>query len=78
MRVDDFDFDLPEALIALHPANPRDSARMLHVDAQGSISDRIVTDIVDTLRPNDVLVVNDTKVIPAELGGIRHRGEFQA
>ncbi len=78
MRVDDFDFDLPEALIALHPANPRDSARMLHVDAQGSISDRIVTDIVDMLRPNDVLVVNDTKVIPAELGGIRHRGEFQA
>lgn len=78
MRVDDFDFNLPESLIALHPANPRDSARMLHVDAQGSISDKIVTDIVDLLRANDVLVVNDTKVIPAELGGIRHRGEFQA
>lgn len=78
MRVDDFDFNLPENLIALHPANPRDSARMLHVDEKGAISDKIVTDLVDLLRPNDVLVVNDTKVIPAELTGIRHRSEYQA
>lgn len=78
MRVDDFDFNLPEKLIALHPANPRDSARMLCVDVAGVLSDNIFTDLLDILRPHDVLVVNDTKVIPAELTGIRHRGEFAA
>lgn len=78
MRVDDFDFKLPEKLIALYPANPRDSARMLCIDSTGDRSDRVFADLVDMLRPNDILVVNDTKVIPAELSGIRHRGEFQA
>ncbi len=78
MRVDEFDFNLPQNLIALHPVTPRDSARMLHVDAQGEVHDRGVTDLLAMLRPGDVLVVNDTKVLPAELTGIRLRGEFEA
>ncbi len=78
MLVDDFDFDLPGDLIALHPVSPRDSARMLFVGSGGEISDRVVTDLSRILRPNDVLVVNDTRVIPAELNGVRVRGEFRA
>ena len=75
MRVSDFDFDLPNELIALHPAEPRDSARLLVVGERGRIEDRTVTDLVDILRPGDVLVVNDTRVLPAELSGTRIRGE---
>jgi len=75
MRVDQFDFDLPEDRIALHPAEPRDSARMLVVGADRALADRQVSDLLDILRPGDVLVVNDTKVIPAELSGVRIRGE---
>jgi S-adenosylmethionine:tRNA ribosyltransferase-isomerase len=70
MRVDLFDFDLPNDLIALRPARPRDSARMLLVD-QGEISDRMVLDLPDVLRPGDMLVFNDTRVIPAQLEGLR-------
>jgi S-adenosylmethionine:tRNA ribosyltransferase-isomerase len=70
MRVDLFDFDLPAELIALRPARPRDSARLLLV--QGSdISDRAVLDLPQLLRPGDVLVFNDTRVIPAQLEGRR-------
>ncbi|VAW25210.1 S-adenosylmethionine:tRNA ribosyltransferase-isomerase [hydrothermal vent metagenome] len=78
MLVDEFDFNLPQELIALHPVSPRDSARMLFVDKNGALDDRIVTDLAKILRPNDVLVVNDTKVIPAELNGTRVRGEFRS
>ncbi|HHG91196.1 MAG TPA: tRNA preQ1(34) S-adenosylmethionine ribosyltransferase-isomerase QueA [Devosia sp.] len=78
MRVDAFDFELPQNLIALHPVIPRDSARMLHIGAQGELHDRGVTDLATMLRPGDVLVVNDTKVLPAELSGTRLRGEFEA
>ncbi len=78
MKVDLFDFELPEDRIALHPAEPRDSARLLTVGANGELADRRVTDLVDLLNPEDVLVVNDTRVIPAELHGVRHRGEFQS
>lgn len=68
MRVDDFDFYLPEERIALRPATPRDSARLLHV--QGSqMSDHIVRDLPSLLRAGDVLVFNDTRVIPAQLFG---------
>jgi S-adenosylmethionine:tRNA ribosyltransferase-isomerase len=74
MRVDLFDFDLPQERIALRPAEPRDSARMLVV-RQDALEDRIVRDLPDFLRANDVLVVNDTRVIPARLLGIRARGE---
>ena len=72
MRVDLFDFDLPAELIALRPARPRDSARLMVVEGQ-DISDCVVTDLPQCLRPGDCLVFNDTKVIPAQLEG--RRGE---
>ena len=72
MRVDLFDFDLPTDRIALRPVRPRDAARMLLVEA-GRISDRQVLDLPSLLRPGDVLVFNDTRVIPAQLEG--RRGE---
>ncbi len=68
----DFDFDLPEALIALRPAEPRDHARLLHVTADG-LEDRRVDALPALLRPGDVLVFNDTRVIPARLFGERIR-----
>ena len=72
MRVDLFDFDLPAELIALRPAKPRDSARLLLVDGE-AISDKAVLDLPKLLRPGDTLVFNDTRVIPAQLEG--RRGE---
>ena len=71
MDVADFDFELPPERIALRPARPRDSARLLLVE-DDSIADRAMLDLPALLRPNDVLVFNDTKVIPAQLEG--HRG----
>ncbi len=70
MRVDLFDFDLPTDRIALRPARPRDSSLLLLVDGS-EISDRRVLDLPDLLRPGDVLLFNDTKVIPAQLEGRR-------
>jgi len=76
MKLSDFDFDLPEDLIATRPANPRSSARLLV--AQGdAISDSRVSDLPDWLRPGDRLVLNDTRVIPARLSGRRHRDSAQ-
>jgi S-adenosylmethionine:tRNA ribosyltransferase-isomerase len=72
MRVADFDFDLPAERIALRPARPRDSARLLMVDG-AEVSDHRVLELPELLRPGDVLVFNDTKVIPAQLEG--RRGE---
>ncbi|UUR08801.1 tRNA preQ1(34) S-adenosylmethionine ribosyltransferase-isomerase QueA [Sphingomonas glaciei] len=72
MKVDLFDFVLPEENIALRPARPRDAARMLLVKGQ-RMEDRSVRDLPDLLRRGDVLVFNDTKVIPAQLEG--RRGE---
>jgi len=77
VRVDLFDFDLPEDRIALRPANPRDSARLLVVRGD-RFEDRIVRDLPEFLRPGDALVFNDTKVIPARLTGRRRRGEAVA
>ena len=75
MRVDFFDFDLPPERIALSPVRPRDAARMLHVNGNG-VADRGVRDLPSLLRAGDMLVVNDTKVIPAQLFGKRAaRGE---
>ena len=72
MKLTDFDFDLPQTLIATRPARPRRSARLLV--AQGEvIHDARVTDLGHWLRPGDRLVLNDTKVIPARLSGRRHR-----
>ena len=77
MKLDDFDFDLPEALIATRPARPRTSARLLL--AQGDmIRDLHVHDLVDVFRPGDRLVLNNTRVIPARLSGQRQRGESVA
>src|SRR3954453_23686838 len=70
MRVDLFDFDLPQDRIALRPARPRDGARLLLVEGS-QISDHQVLDLPGLLRPGDVLVFNDTKVIPAQLEGTR-------
>jgi S-adenosylmethionine:tRNA ribosyltransferase-isomerase len=70
MRVDFFDFDLPNDRIALRPVRPRDAARMLLVEGE-HISDRQVLDLPSILRPGDVLVFNDTRVIPAQLEGRR-------
>lgn len=72
MKVDLFDFALPEENIALRPARPRDSARLLLVDGE-ALQDRTVLDLPSLLRAGDVLVFNDTKVIPAQLEG--RRGE---
>lgn len=77
MKLEDFDFDLPEALIATRPARPRTSARLLLAEGD-AISDRHVHDLVDIFRPGDRLVLNNTKVIPARLFGQRTRGEAVA
>ncbi len=68
-----FDFDLPEALIALRPAEPRDSAKLLVVHEDGRLEHARVRDLPRFLRARDVLVVNDTKVIQARLRGVRQR-----
>src|SRR6266436_4056413 len=71
MRVEDFDFDLPRGLIASRPCEPRDSARLLFIPASGRFENRQVADLPALLRPGDLLVFNDTKVIPARLVGRR-------
>lgn len=80
MRVDDFDFELPNERIALRPVKPRDAARMLVVrpDEPQAMSDRGVRDLPMLLEPGDALVFNDTKVIPAQLEGRRVRGDISA
>jgi S-adenosylmethionine:tRNA ribosyltransferase-isomerase len=77
MHLADFDFDLPDDRIALRPANPRDSARLLVVSPGAPLRDQSVHDLPGELRAGDVLVLNDTRVIPARLKGVRHRGESQ-
>ena len=72
MKVDLFDFDLPDELIATEPAKPRESARLLCVEPNGLV-DRTVGELPDVLRPGDLLIFNDTKVIPAQLEGVRVR-----
>jgi S-adenosylmethionine:tRNA ribosyltransferase-isomerase len=71
MRVDLFDFELPPERIALRPARPRDAARMLVVPGEGEMLDSSVRDLPALLRAGDVLVFNDTRVIPAQLEGRR-------
>src|ERR1700693_1653095 len=71
MRLADFDFDLPRERIADRPAEPRDAARLLGVPGGGAVEDRRHADLPSLLRPDDLLVCNDTKVIPARLVGTR-------
>ena len=75
MRVDLFDFELPQELIALRPVRPRDAARMLYVPGTGPFEDRGVRDLPKLLSAGDVLVFNDTRVIPGQLEGRRAGGE---
>ena len=76
MKLADFDFDLPEDLIAERPAVPRSASRLL-VAEPGGITDAQFTDLARWLRPGDRLVLNDTAVIPARLSGLRHRSGAQ-
>lgn len=77
MKVSDFDFDLPRELIATRPMEPREAARLLQIRQEGNpgegLSDHIVGDLPELLAPGDIVVVNDTKVVPARLKG--RRGE---
>jgi S-adenosylmethionine:tRNA ribosyltransferase-isomerase len=75
MQLADFDFELPDERIALRPAVPRDSARLLLVEPGAPLSDLQVRDLPGRLRAGDVLVLNDTRVIPARLKGVRAREE---
>ncbi len=79
MKVDLFDFELPPERIALRPARPRDSARMLvALGADTPLADRVVRDLPQLLRAGDVLVFNDTRVIPAQLEGVRGEARIGA
>ena len=80
MRTELFDYPLPEELIVLRPASPRDAARLLIVtpEAEPPFDDRMMLDLPGLLQPGDALVFNDTKVIPAELSGVRRREEGSA
>ncbi len=89
MRTDLFDFDLPDHLLALHPANPRDASRLLVVRPSSpsprsctqrgeGIEDHAVRDLPALLQPGDALVFNDTRVIPAALSGVRIRAGVEA
>ena len=72
MRTDDFDYELPSGLIAQHPAHPRDACRLMVIDrTSGQIDDRSFGDIAEYLERGDVLVVNETRVLPARLRGAK-------
>ena len=75
MRVDDFDFHLPPDLIAERPASPRDASRLLVVAER--LADRAILDLPSLLRAGDLLVVNDTRVIPARLVGRRGAAKIE-
>jgi S-adenosylmethionine:tRNA ribosyltransferase-isomerase len=75
MRRSDFHYDLPPELIAQHPASKRSASRLLHLDrASGELRDRRFTDLTALLKPNDLLVFNDTRVIPARVFGTKPTG----
>ena len=78
MRTDHFDFALPEDRIALHPASPRDAARLLVVKPGEPLANYTVGNLPSLLRPGDALVFNDTRVLNAELTGTRQRGDSTA
>lgn len=77
MLLSDFDYDLPRRFIAQRPAEPRESAKLLRVGA-GGLSDHVVADLPGLLRPGDLLIFNDTKVIPARLRGRRNNAKVEA
>jgi S-adenosylmethionine:tRNA ribosyltransferase-isomerase len=71
MRLDEFDYDLPEELIALRPARPRDSARLLVAEPTGGLFDAVVRDLTQALTPGDLMVFNDTRTLAAALRAVR-------
>ena len=73
MRLDLFDFDLPESRIALRPMVPRDEAALLSISSTGALKNKKIKDLTSFLRSGDVLIVNDTKVLPTRLEAIRYR-----
>ena len=76
MKLQDFYYDLPEELIAQHPTEKRDECRLLVLDKEtGKIEHKIFKDIVKYISPNDCLVINETRVIPARLYGRREEKE---
>jgi len=77
MKVDLFDFDLPKRFIADHPAIPRDSARLLDLSGDG-LADRVMRDLPGCFQPGDLLIANNTKVIPARLDGFRGAVKIEA
>ena len=74
MQTELYDFDFPEELIASYPPLRRSDSRLLHVDAKGNVHDRCFNDVIDLCRPNDLLVVNNSKVIPARLPAVKSSG----
>ena len=74
MHLSDIDYELPEKLIAQHPVEPRDSARLLVATNRDQVEHKPMTDLVDMLEPGDVMVVNDTRVLPARLSLHRKTG----
>jgi S-adenosylmethionine:tRNA ribosyltransferase-isomerase len=75
MKLSDFDYCLPEELIAQHPVEPRDASRLLVIHRKsGEIEHRIFRDIIEYLYPGDVLVINDTKVLPARIFAAKETG----
>ena len=78
MHLNDFDFQLPEELIALKPLSQRDSSRLLHVTPGRELINRQFQDLLSFFQPGDVLVLNNSKVLPAALNGVRKRDEFEA
>ena len=71
MKLTDFSFDLPKDLIATKPSNPRDTSRLLHYVSPNRFEDLQFKNIVNLLNKGDVLVVNDTKVVPSEIIGVK-------
>lgn len=76
MKVDQFDFELPKELIAIRPAASRDGARLLVVNEK-SFEDKTVTDLADFLNSGDLMIFNDTRVIPARLSGKRRDAKME-
>jgi S-adenosylmethionine:tRNA ribosyltransferase-isomerase len=74
VHLSDIDYELPEKLIAQHPVEPRDSARLLVATSSDQVEHKHMTDLVDMLEPGDVMVVNDTRVLPARLSLHRKTG----
>ena len=78
MNINDFSYDLPEELIAQEPIQKRDTSRLLVMRIEdGSLEHRVFTDLLDYLEPGDALVINETKVIPARLLGVKEGGGAQ-